>query len=54
MNPFSRSAQPGTSLKYITADEAKAIDQDLMGEDGAFSLDQVRLHLPTATPSRVS
>lgn len=39
MNPFSRSTAP--TLKYITADEAKAIDDDLMGEDGAFSLDQL-------------
>lgn len=30
-----------TGIKYLTAEEAKAIDADLMGEDGAFSLDQV-------------
>jgi len=27
--------------KYISAEEAKGIDEELMGEHGAFSLDQV-------------
>lgn len=41
-NPFSSSTPARPSVKYLTADEAKAIDAELMGEDGAFSLDQVR------------
>ncbi|GHJ86917.1 hypothetical protein NliqN6_3319 [Naganishia liquefaciens] len=30
-----------SSIKYITADEAVKIDQELMSDDGAFSLDQL-------------
>lgn len=50
MNPFSRSTHSAPSLKYITADEAKAIDKYLMGPNGAFSLDQVSAHLPKFEP----
>jgi hypothetical protein len=39
-NPFA-SGPKLPAVRYLTASEAKAIDADLMGEDGAFSLDQV-------------
>lgn len=39
-NPFSSSKAPA-GPRYISAKEAQQIDQELMGSDGAFSLDQV-------------
>lgn len=39
-NPFS-SSKASAGPRYISAKEAQQIDQELMGSDGAFSLDQV-------------
>lgn len=41
-NPFSSSAASKLpQIKFITSAEAKAIDAELMGPEGAFSLDQL-------------
>lgn len=40
-NPFGSAT--AKTLRYISAKEAQDIDSELMGSEGAFSLDQVRL-----------
>lgn len=50
-NPFASAAAPPPAIKFLSADEAKAIDAELMGPEGAFSLDQVRSFLPFPTLS---
>jgi hypothetical protein len=42
-SPFWGSSNASSYPKYISAEEAKSIDEELMGPGGAFSLDQVRL-----------
>ncbi|KAI5478495.1 hypothetical protein MNV49_005023 [Pseudohyphozyma bogoriensis] len=42
-NPFASKSAP--TLKYLTAKEAQDIDAELMGDDGAFSIDQARTAL---------
>lgn len=44
-NPFSSSKPQNAGPRYITAKEAQMIDVELMGSDGAFSLDQVCIKL---------
>lgn len=50
-NPFGSAA--AKTLRYISAKEAQDIDSELMGSEGAFSLDQVRplLHHTERTSS---
>ncbi|ORY79283.1 YjeF N-terminal domain-containing protein [Leucosporidium creatinivorum] len=40
-NPFSSAPAAPAGPRYISAKEAQQIDQELMGSDGAFSLDQL-------------
>lgn len=49
-SPFRSATQ--SYPKYISAEEAKGIDEELMGEHGAFSLDQVSPRLPSPPLSR--
>ncbi|GAA5849654.1 hypothetical protein JCM3766R1_003315 [Sporobolomyces carnicolor] len=41
VSPFRGSSTPTSYPRFISAQDAKAIDEDLMGPDGAFSLDQL-------------
>lgn len=41
-SPFRGSSGLSDYPKFISAEEAKGIDEQLMGEEGAFSIDQVR------------
>ncbi|KAM0788336.1 hypothetical protein ACM66B_001478 [Microbotryomycetes sp. NB124-2] len=41
LNPFGSKNVESTGPRYITAKEAQMIDKELMGSDGAFSLDQL-------------
>lgn len=49
LNPFATTSAPPAAIKYLTADEAKGIDAELMGPEGAFSLDQVSSLHPCST-----